>query len=183
VLPVERKMAKLPKFDHPAHLHFVTTNTFQRFPLFLAERFRKIFLANVDHYRKQHRFQLVGYVIMPDHVHLLLGNTEKLIISKTMQLIKYHAAKEIVAVLETSPSWKELGMVFTPAQIERARKTTDKRGLNDLRAPRLEMFAVKRQPSKKASHAIWQESFYDFNVYSEKKLNQKLNYTHHNPVR
>jgi len=29
---------------------------------------------------------------------------------------------------------------------------------------------------------IWQASFYDFNVESDKKLNEKLNYMHNNPV-
>jgi hypothetical protein len=29
---------------------------------------------------------------------------------------------------------------------------------------------------------VWQESFYDFNVYTEEKLHEKLNYMHNNPV-
>ena len=29
---------------------------------------------------------------------------------------------------------------------------------------------------------IWQKGFYDFNIYSEKKFNEKLNYIHNNPV-
>jgi len=67
----------------------------------LAEHICWIFLANVEHYRQEHHFKLIGYVIMPDHVHLLLGDTEKLTIRKTMQLIKYHAAKEVVELLAT----------------------------------------------------------------------------------
>jgi hypothetical protein len=30
---------------------------------------------------------------------------------------------------------------------------------------------------------IWQKTFYDFNIYSEEKLREKLNYIHWNPVR
>jgi len=30
--------------------------------------------------------------------------------------------------------------------------------------------------------AFWQRRFYDFNVWGEKKLNQKLEYMHRNPV-
>jgi len=30
---------------------------------------------------------------------------------------------------------------------------------------------------------IWQPSFYDFNIYSEKKLRGKFNYIYYNPVR
>jgi putative transposase len=31
-------------------------------------------------------------------------------------------------------------------------------------------------------HALWQARFYDFNVYSEGKIKEKLNYMHANPV-
>jgi putative transposase len=30
---------------------------------------------------------------------------------------------------------------------------------------------------------IWEKIFYDFNIYSHKKLLHKLNYIHNNPVR
>ena len=32
------------------------------------------------------------------------------------------------------------------------------------------------------SDPVWQPRFYDFNVHSEKKLSEKLNYMHNNPV-
>ena len=32
-------------------------------------------------------------------------------------------------------------------------------------------------------YKIWQTGFYDFNVFSPKKLHQKLNYIHYNPVK
>jgi putative transposase len=32
------------------------------------------------------------------------------------------------------------------------------------------------------SRPFWQERFYDFNVYSKGKKNEKLNYMHANPV-
>jgi putative transposase len=31
--------------------------------------------------------------------------------------------------------------------------------------------------------AFWQKRFYDFNVYSKKKIAEKLNYMHNNPVK
>jgi len=32
-------------------------------------------------------------------------------------------------------------------------------------------------------YRLWQSGFYDFNIYNEEKLLEKLNYVHHNPVR
>ncbi len=31
--------------------------------------------------------------------------------------------------------------------------------------------------------AVWQRRYYDFNVYSERKMHQKLEYMHNNPVK
>ena len=35
----------------------------------------------------------------------------------------------------------------------------------------------------KSSGNFWQKDFYDFNIYSEEKLREKLNYIHNNPVK
>jgi len=175
-------MLKL-RINLPAHLHFVTTNIHNRIPLFLAERCCQVLLSNIDFYRGKHGFKLIGYVIMPEHVHRLLGNTEHLTISKTMQLIKYHTAKDILAVLAQRPNWDQLGRVISRERIEQARRTVGKAWMTDLRTPRSEMFQIENHPSEKATHEIWQESFYDLSVYSEKKLVEKLDYIHNNPVR
>ncbi len=37
--------------------------------------------------------------------------------------------------------------------------------------------------SASPSNNIWQKSFYDFQIYSDKKLEQKLNYIHNNPLK
>jgi len=59
----------------------------------------------------------------------------------------------------------------------------------------LQSTPMKRQqmpsPSQKSAkshkrnlrHRFWQPGFYDFNIYNEEKLLEKLNYVHHNPVR
>ncbi len=33
------------------------------------------------------------------------------------------------------------------------------------------------------ANKVWQKGFYDFNIYSDEKLQQKLDYIHLNPVR
>jgi putative transposase len=41
---------------------------------------------------------------------------------------------------------------------------------------------VFRFDEEEESKAFWQRRFYDFNVWGEKKLKQKLDYMHRNPV-
>jgi REP element-mobilizing transposase RayT len=47
----------------------------------------------------------------------------------------------------------------------------------------LESFVVPVEKSKKRSHQVWMDEFWDENVYSEWFFRQKLDYIHSNPVK
>src|SRR5262245_61521084 len=54
------------------HLHFITASTYRRVRLFDSPRFRKRFIDTLGQLRNELDFRLVGYVVMPDHFHLLI---------------------------------------------------------------------------------------------------------------
>ncbi len=54
------------------HTYFMTSNSAQRKPLFRHARWAKLFLEVVQGYRPE-RYLLHGFVLMPDHFHLLLS--------------------------------------------------------------------------------------------------------------
>ena len=53
-------------------LHFITFSCYQRLPL-LASRRRELFLRSLEAVRSKYELVVAGYVVMPEHVHLLLG--------------------------------------------------------------------------------------------------------------
>ena len=57
----------------PGQLQFITASTYQRAPLFLSERFRGGFVETLAQARQEMTFLLIGWVLMPDHFHLLLS--------------------------------------------------------------------------------------------------------------
>jgi putative transposase len=57
--------------------YFVTWNTAERRPFFRHERWAKLFLEVLYGYRPE-RYLLHGFVLMPDHFHLLLTPTASL---------------------------------------------------------------------------------------------------------
>jgi putative transposase len=65
--------------------YFVSTQTAGRKPLFRHERWARLMMATLAHYAKKD-FALHAYVIMPDHLHLLIRPSESL--EKAVQLIK-----------------------------------------------------------------------------------------------
>jgi len=70
----------------PPGTYFVTFSTFQRTRLFVVESYTRLFLTTLYGYKRQGAFQLHAFVVMPDHVHLLITPTVTL--ERAMQLIK-----------------------------------------------------------------------------------------------
>jgi putative transposase len=52
---------------------FVTSVTWERRPLFRSERAATLFAETLFGYRDRGVFQLYEFVLMPDHIHLLLA--------------------------------------------------------------------------------------------------------------
>jgi putative transposase len=57
--------------------HFITTSCYQRRPLLGTPRARDLFLEVMEQIRHRHQFVVVGYVVMPEHVHLLFTEPER----------------------------------------------------------------------------------------------------------
>ena len=69
-LPEYRK--KLKHYDIPGHAHFLTFSCYRRLPLLSKDRTRWWFLEALEKARRKCRFDLWAWVVMPEHVHLLL---------------------------------------------------------------------------------------------------------------
>ncbi len=65
--------------------YFITTATHNRRRLFQVESNAALLLETLDHYRAS--YLLHAYVVMPDHVHLLI-TPKGVTLERTMQLIK-----------------------------------------------------------------------------------------------
>jgi len=74
--------------DFPERIFFITTVTAQRKPLFRYERSAKMFLDTAFGYRDRGIFQLYEFVVMPDHIHLILAPKATASLERAMQFIK-----------------------------------------------------------------------------------------------
>jgi len=54
-------------------LHFVTFSCYRRRPLLGTPRSRDCFVKILDQVRSKQNFLLLGFVVMPEHVHLLVS--------------------------------------------------------------------------------------------------------------
>lgn len=74
--------------DFPERIFFVTTVTAQRKPLFRYERAAQLFLGTLFGYRERGIFLFHEFVVMPDHVHLILTPAVTVSLERSMQFIK-----------------------------------------------------------------------------------------------
>jgi len=80
----------------PRGTYFVTSTTWQRRSLFTTETMARLFLKTLFSYRRQGRFELHAFVLMPEHFHLLL-TPSAIPLERAMQFIKggySHAVKQ-----------------------------------------------------------------------------------------
>jgi putative transposase len=78
------------------HLHFITCSCYRRLPFLGAGRSRDRFLAILEDTRQRYRFVVVGYVVMPEHFHLLIAEPEVGTPSTVMQVLKQRSAHALL---------------------------------------------------------------------------------------
>jgi len=84
------------------HLHFITCSCYRRLPLLRDARSRNCFLHILEQIRERYRFVIVGYVVMPEHIHLLITEPEVGTPSTVMQVLKQRTARALLP--KKSPS-------------------------------------------------------------------------------
>jgi len=122
----------LKRFQQSNQLHFVTFSCYRRRPLLNSPARRELFERALEDTRRRYRFFVTGYVVMPEHVHLLVSEPERGVLATSIQAMKQ---------------------------------------------------SVARRLALRAAEPFWQARYYDFNVWSEHKRIEKLNYIHLNPVK
>ncbi len=143
----------LKRYQQTRQLHFVTFSCYHRRPLLANSEACDIFVRTLETVRRWYGFWLIGYVVMPDHVHLLLSEPERKNLALVLQMLKQMVSRNLRS--EGGPSYREAKGGDIQPQVS-----------GD----------VQPQP-------FWQARYYDFNVWSEQKRVEKLRYIHRNPVK
>ena len=87
--------------DHD--LHFLTFSCYRRKALLGSAQARSTFVRVLGELRETYGFLLVGYVVMPEHVHLLIGEPKVGTPSTVMQVLKQRVSRELRRRKRTVP--------------------------------------------------------------------------------
>ncbi len=131
--------------DDQLYCHFITFSVYRRRRLLDHDLPKRICLGVLNFVLDKHSARCVGFVLMPDHVHVLVWFPEAGQLSRFMHAWKRQSSLRI-------RRWYR----------QQAANYTADFGEGD---------------------KFWQPKYYAFSIFERRKLEEKLNYIHLNPVR
>ena len=87
---------RLHRYYGAGYLHFITSSCYQRLALLASADRRNLFLEILEQVRRRYAFVVVGYVVMPEHFHLLISEPERGNPSTVMQVLKQRFARAVL---------------------------------------------------------------------------------------
>jgi REP element-mobilizing transposase RayT len=137
--------------------HFVTLQVVEWVDIFTRQKYRDILIENLAYCQKHKGLELFGWVIMSNHIHLI-ARCEKEGLSNVLRDFKSYTSKKILEEIDTSEESRKEWMlkIFKDAAFKHKRN---------------------------ADYQFWTHENHAEQLFSNKFLEQKLNYIHQNPVR
>ena len=150
--PVPRK--RKVTYDLPGHAHFLTYSCYRRLALLAKDRSRGWVIEALQEAREKMDFDLWAYVIMPEHVHLLIRPRQ----------VKYQM-KRILAALKRPVSSQAKAYLISTDNTPWLRRLTVRKGAKEV-------------------FRFWQPGGgYDENLWDDRPILEVIDYIHANPVR
>ena len=96
----------LKRFQQARCLHFVTFSCYHRAPLLAIPEARCIFEQTLERVRKWYGLYVTGYVVMPEHVHLLISEPERASLAVAIQTLKQIVSYQLHKLAAGGPFWQ-----------------------------------------------------------------------------
>ena len=148
-----RRRKRCKRYNDPWHAHYLTFSCFKRQPLFSGSLAPRWFLEALDAARNIEKFDLWAYVIMPEHVHLVIWPGQEYSISRILWRIK---------------------KPFTDRILERVRAHHPRF---------LDRLQHLKPSGEVSHHFWQPGGGYDRNLWTTRSIHEKIRYVHENPVR
>ncbi len=151
-MSLHRKTCKA--INEPGHAHALTFSCFRRQPFLSRDRSRTWTIEAIGRAAEIHRFHIWAYVLMPEHVHLLVCPIE--------------------SEYDTSDFLRSLKKSVANKAVKYVRK----------HAPAFLDRMLDQQPNGADAYRFWQRARgYDRNIWEPRYVHQMIDYIHANPVR
>ena len=139
--------------------HFVSFSVVNWIDALTRVEYKDIFVDSLEYCIKEKGMILHAWIIMSNHVHLILSASEGYSISDILRDLKKYTASRIIAAIRDNP--KESRKEWMLWMFQRA----------------------GNRNSKNTRYQFWQQHNHSFELSTNIMLAQRLHYLHENPVR
>ena len=115
--------SRLKRYQQTGQLHYITFTYYHRLKHLDSAAVRDVFEQTLERARRWYRFQVVGYVVMPEHVHLLMSEPERSNLATALQALKRRSSSRIRKQAGCRRVWQKRYYDFN---VFSARKRTEK---------------------------------------------------------
>ena len=95
----------LKRFQKAESLHFITFSCFHRLPLLYAPGPKNTVEAVLELTRARHQARVYAYVLMPEHVHLLINEPPLILVAQFLKAVKQITSRKLRSSYEKF--WQE----------------------------------------------------------------------------
>jgi len=141
-------------------LHFVTFTVIEWIDAFIRDEYRQVVVNSIKFCQQNKGLEVYGYVIMPSHVHMIIGRNKEANLEEIVRDMKSFTSSTIRKMINNS---KEVG---------ESRKEWMMKMLQD----------AGRRNSNNRDFQFWQQHNRPIELWTLDVFNQKLEYIHNNPV-
>lgn len=139
-------------------LYFLTLTVVGWVDIFSRKAYRDLLIENLKYCQDQKGLQIFGYVIMTNHLHLIVSTNGELSLSEVIGQFKSFIAVSIMKELPSAPESRREWLLYLFSYFAKVNK-------------------------RKSTHQFWETDNHPIELYSEQVIRQKLDYIHFNPVR
>lgn len=150
-------MSRKYKFHNNEGAYFISFATVYWIDVFIRQIYFNVLEESIDYCRKEKGMEVFAYCFMPSHVHLIFrsSNSDP---SGLIRDFKGFTARKLIKTIEENPQESRKEWILW--MMERA--------------------GTKKSNVKKRQ--FWQQHNQPIELWSEKVIQQKINYVHNNPV-
>ena len=151
-------MSSKYKVGEDAIAHFVTFSVVGWIDVFSREQYKELFVESLKYCQANKGLVLHAWVIMTNHVHLIISSKDNELENIVRDLKKYTSKQIIKAIEENTIESRKDWML------------------------NIFSYAGKNNTNNKA-YQFWKQDYHPIELNTPEKLKQRLDYLHENPVR
>jgi putative transposase len=85
----------LKRFQRAESLHFITFSCFHRYPFLEGAAAKEAVEAVLEQTRARHRARIYAYVLMPEHIHLLMNEPPAILLAQFLKALKQVTSRKL----------------------------------------------------------------------------------------